>query len=247
MRYLMNLINLKNISAVAVAVGVAVCLVPQSAEARLGRHSGSPNQGTTSVIFNVNTSVPDSNAASNEGLFKEAVQDATYRFRDPTTNEFIDEQTVFFKPADIMASEITETTYRGSNFLDNSFLGGIKYETTLQNGTFRDGSNSPLFVRFASFVRPQSSGSNINDIINSLPQTGIGGNTVAYDFDDNADNGVVSFPFGFKVEPVPNPVAVPEPNTTAGSILSIGVGALLLLKRKNRYKKLAQSRLTLSK
>lgn len=116
MRYLMNLINLKNVSAAVTAVGIAVCLVPQSVQA-LGRHPGSPI-----------------------------------------------------------------------------------------------------------------------------------GNTVAYDYDDNAENlGTISFPIGFDVEPVPNPVAVPEPNTTAGSILSIGVGALLLLKRKNRYKKLAQSRLTLSK
>jgi hypothetical protein len=41
MRYLMNLINFKMVSSVAVAVAIAVCLVPQSAQAQRTRWSGS--------------------------------------------------------------------------------------------------------------------------------------------------------------------------------------------------------------
>lgn len=77
MRNLMNLINLKMFTSVAVAVGIAVCLVPQSAEAQRARRSGSA--ALNSILdFEIDTTVQDQDQADNSrGYFPGAIQNYT--------------------------------------------------------------------------------------------------------------------------------------------------------------------------
>jgi len=77
MRNLMNLINLKMFTSVAVAVGIAVCLVPQSAQAQRARWSG--NSVNNSIVdFEIDTTVQDRDQADNSrGYFPGAIQNYT--------------------------------------------------------------------------------------------------------------------------------------------------------------------------
>lgn len=77
MRNLMNLINLKMFTSVAVAVGVAVCLVPQSAQAQRGTWGGT-TANTNFLNFDINTRVQDqAQADNNRGYFPGAIQNYT--------------------------------------------------------------------------------------------------------------------------------------------------------------------------
>lgn len=77
MRNLMNLINLKMFTSVAVAVGIAVCLVPQSAQAQIIRRSGSA-VFNSNLNFDIDTTVQDQDQADNSrGYFPGAIQNYT--------------------------------------------------------------------------------------------------------------------------------------------------------------------------
>jgi hypothetical protein len=233
-----SLNKFKKVIAAATVLATISCLVPESAQAILLRFSGSPNGGASFLDFTLDTSVPpETTSDSNVVLFPEAIQDAEYRCTGeilvfPCTNE---DREFSFLPGTLRASRITTETdvnrYPGSNSL---FIGGVKYEATLNSQSSSD------FIEVGILVIQSSS----FDLINSLSALG--------NLFPNNDGSVsvsyvgIAFPYskespfigaGNRFKVVSDVEVVPDPDATR-SLLGVGaIGAVLRLKRIKRSRK----------
>ena len=224
----MNLNNFKKSITVATVLTIAACLVPESAQAIILKFSGSPNAGETFVDFTINTSIKDSNPAPNKGLFKGAVQEATFTCspdRNPSFNCTRKGEIFSFNSGDLTASLTSNNT--------------VQYEATLF-----DAASNVLTVGL--LISPSGSNFNTFDLINSLSNLNqvLAENPrvlqIAGQF-QSQDPG--AFLAGVTVITItPPPVtAVPEPDEV-GSLLGTGaISTLLLLKRSRRSRKLTRS------
>jgi len=233
-----SLKKFKKVIAVATFLATIPCLVPESAEAILLRYSGSPNGGASSLEFTLDTSVsPETTSDSNVVLFPEAIQDAEYMCTgeilvNPCTNE---EREISFLPGTLRASRITtETDLNGGYPSSNSFIGGVKYEATLNSQSSSD------FIEVGILVIQSSS----FDLLNSLSALGNlfpnddGSVSVSYVGIGFPSSNEVSFiGAGRNFEVVPEFEVVPDPDATS-SLLGVGaIGAVLVLKRIKRSRK----------
>ncbi len=218
MDYSINLNNFKAVAVVATVLTTISCLVPEYAQALSLRFSGVPNSSESSLDFTLDTSVP----GDSSGLFQGAIQEATYTCIESRIDLCAGNTEISFLPGDLQASQITAPSFE--NLTDRpgeSFIGGVKYEATL-----RDIDNN--FLKFAFFVPPTDSNL-LNDLSNlstfSFLQTAI----------TERVNTMSFIPTRFSITPQ---VIVPEPNATS-SLLGVGaIGAVLVLKRIKRSRKL---------
>jgi len=222
MAYSISLNNLKNIIAVVTVLTTISCLVPESAQAIKLGFSGSPNGGFTFLDFTLDTDVRDSNEALNEGLFKEAIQEAKYTvcsgvIPHSSPDTCVVDREIYFLSADIQASLLTEAD------IENLFhgigqIGEVKYEATLISNV----DNFSLNFIFA--VPPNGS-----DLLNDLSGLSAFTNTSVF----TIIRGGGGLALG--ITPI---TEVPEPDVT-GSLLGVGaLGAVSLLKGVKRSIKL---------
>jgi hypothetical protein len=232
-----SLNKFKKVIAVATVLATISCLVPESAQAIKLGFSGSPNGGASFLDFTLDTSVPpETTSDSNVVLFPEAIQDAEYMcpreiLVNPCTNE---DREISFLPGTLRASRITTETDLNRYPSSNSFIGGVKYEATLNSQSSSD------FIEVGILVIQSSS----FDLINSLSALGNlfpnddGSVSVSYvgiGFPNSKESPFIGAGNRFKV--VPEFEVVPEPDATS-SLLGVGtIGAVLLLKRIKRSRK----------
>jgi len=207
-----NLNQLKKSITVATVLTIVACLVPESAQAIILKFSGSPNNNQTFVDFTINTSIKDSKPDDpNVGLFKEAVQEATFTCSQSNNSTFgcTEAGEIFsFSAGNLTASQISDDT--------------VQYEALLFDSNFN-------YLRLG--IRVNSTDS---EFINSLSPLGevlieTGGIQVAalLNSPNPLDAGL-----GFQVTEVPEP-------DTIGCLLSAGIlGVALLPKGSRRSRKL---------
>ncbi len=229
-----SLNKFKKIIAVVTVLTTISCLVPKSAEAILLRYSGSPNSGVSSLTFTLDTSVPpETTSDSNVVLFPEAIQEAEYRCTGGTLLFCLNEdREISFLAGTLRASRITTETDLNGYPSSNSFIGGVKYEATLNSQSSSD------FIEFGILVNQSSS----FDLINSLSALGSlltndGGSDsyVGIRAPNSKEGSFIGAGSNFKV--VPEFEVVPDPDATT-SLLGVGaIGAVLVLKRIKRSRK----------
>ncbi|RCJ26149.1 hypothetical protein A6770_26830 [Nostoc minutum NIES-26] len=231
--------NLKKLLVATTVFTIATCLVPNSAQAGLGKASGG-SANSTKFSFDFNTSVTDSNPDNNVGFFAGAIENFKIRLFDIDSDNPSDNLNPGFcgvavgiatcPPGNLTITQLTTVdgivpgigiTLDQLQGTFNSFFGGtqvidffqnvIRYDVTL------DGAPESELIWFIQ--------SNDFNLINDL--SGL-----------NASYKIIGLypgdPFGsqFTIQ------LVPEPTTTM-SLLSIGtLGIVSLLKRQPHLKNL---------
>ena len=254
MTYSINLNNFKKVAAVATFLTTAACLVPEAAGATsLGqpltlRFSGDSSNNSR-ISFNINTSVPDSNSDSSLGYFPNSIQDFKFIYSGSIPDDSDGRTSAEFKFGNLTASR------------EGSF---VKYEVTFdpspnnvniyEFNEFSEVFNQTPFPLedFRLLLRIPS---NNEDFINSLT-TEVPKFTEVIVGDKNDLNRYLELTFQGGSECLDEvqkirscgveTKTIPEPSEVAGLLGAGAIGAVSLLKRNRRSRKLASSRLTLS-
>ena len=221
MRCLISLNKFNKIIAAATILATISCLVSESAQAISLRFSGNPNAGETFLSFTLDTSIESEFKPDGSEYFPGAVQDVIFlkcKNPNPDRREFLpncETDKFLFDSGDL-------TFYRLS---DNE----VKYESML----FDENSNNlKLGISFTGLSNAEfiTSLSDLNELLETQRPK--------FDARLNSPDAPLTFVNSFTNVEV---AAVPEPNG-ANSILGIGaIGAVLLLKRTKRSRRIQGS------
>lgn len=245
MRYLMNLMTLKKVSAVVAAVGIATCLVPEPAQAQRAGWSG---RATNTRIFNfdLDTAVPDGAGTDDSaGYFPGAIENFNISAggSSDSVNSFICGSAVC-PPGDLTVTKLTaDSSGRipglsfGLNGLQQIFdslsPSGIDFSNNVlrYDVTFVGTSPEPDLIWFiqssdSSLINDLSGLSQFNTIRGIFPR-----DVAVFDGGGINNSGIFNLSLeGFSQQ-------VPEPTAIVG-LLGIGtLSAVSLLKRNKSLKK----------
>lgn len=237
MRNLMNLINLKMFTSVAVAVGIAVCLVPQSAQAQRLRRSGSVVLNSI-VDFEIDTTVQDQDQADNSrGYFPGAIQNYTRR-------NLPDRSSIFESSplGNLTVSKLTsDATGNGLGLFDTNgleitlnrlqqLLGGVNFSNDVLRYDVAFDSIPSSTNNFTFFI-PSNDSNLINNLSGLTQFNELRGILPGAVFPNDNRTGT------FCLSEQGSCQQVPEPTATAG-LLGVGaLGVASLVKRNKHLKK----------
>jgi hypothetical protein len=122
---LMNLMNFKKVAVIAAAIGIAACLLPESAQAGIGKASGN-STNTSHFSFDLNTSVADDNPGDCVGYFPGAIQN--FNLDKGFTNSQICGNSVC-PPGNVKVTKLSKESISG-NVLD-LYIGSEKKQVKL--------------------------------------------------------------------------------------------------------------------
>ncbi|KAB8330354.1 hypothetical protein SD80_031725 [Scytonema tolypothrichoides VB-61278] len=121
----MNLINYKKVAVIAAAIGIAACLLPESAQGGIGKASGS-STNTSRLSFDINTSLADQNPSNCVGYFPGAIKN--FNIEGGFTNSFICGNSVC-PPGNVKVTKLRKESTSG-NVLD-LYIGSEKKQVKL--------------------------------------------------------------------------------------------------------------------
>lgn len=123
--YLMNFRNFKKVAVIAAGIGIAACLLPDSAQAGIAKASGG-STNSSNLSFDLNTSLTDQNPSDCVGYFPGAIKN--FKIEGGFTNSLICGNSVC-PPGNVKVTKLRKESTSG-NVLD-LYIGSEKKQVKL--------------------------------------------------------------------------------------------------------------------